>query len=68
MRCIWFFCWWSGVGEGFSSRLGTYTDANAAGACKDGYWQATSTHTAFFPSGQIGGGQTRQTQFIVRPF
>ena len=67
-RCILFFCWWSGVNEGFNSRLGTYTDANAAGACKKGYWRGTSTHTAFFPSGQIGGSQTRQTQFIFCPF
>jgi hypothetical protein len=63
-RCIWFICWWSGVGSGFNSLLGTFVSDNAAGGCAKGYWRGTSYHTVLFPSGFIGSGTSRGVSYI----
>jgi hypothetical protein len=51
--CIWFFCWWNLEGTGASPTLyATRVDANAAAACRQGYWYiADGWHGVFVSSG-----------------
>jgi hypothetical protein len=51
-RCVWFFCWWSGVGtNGYGAGVATRLERTSNAPCQTGYWRGQSNHTVTPPPG-----------------